>query len=303
MIPFGSCGLAQDVLRSCYRGVMRPFSDDDTEIPVYWYFTDKKAPFLPVPSAFVSANWDAEPDYVASIGEGDRGKRKWANGRTPPWVRPAYFGPAAAWLDGIAKAESVVTVLNIDGSDPRCTPGGPVCLFEDIPDTLWVQLFGIVFPDVNVRWGPWPLTRGDPLGLDVSWTALITPPVGVGLNDYAVTVSDYCGQNPPQAWFRPVGEPGGWQQAGVVLFDSGADEWPRGDYLSASGGRALVPGNPLAGEFHLFFGPAVLVSRSPGTTLWQARGGFRSTVHGGPHPPSEYAAPVRYRLVGGGEAG
>lgn len=90
------CGLAVDIVRSCYSTQMR-FSCDGPSTTVRWYFVPPGTPFVKGPHLYCSGNWEWQKDYWPGHGEVAGAPRPWENGSPPPGLGK---GPACGFPIG-----------------------------------------------------------------------------------------------------------------------------------------------------------------------------------------------------------
>jgi hypothetical protein len=138
---------------------MRIAADPPTDIPVEWYFAPTGAPFLRVPTAFVSSNWDpirlsGPPD----VGEDRLATRKYSKGRNVwGYTGGCRIGTDLQFLQG----------LSADDLAHPATAGVPACCRPPSGK--------VYYPNVNMvsrapvppagKLGPWDQTFATPAAL------------------------------------------------------------------------------------------------------------------------------------------
>ena len=81
--PWSPCGLAVDLLRSCYSTDMAFYSGDLTQTcKVHWYFVEEGTPFLDFYHTFGSGNWADQTQDWPGVGEVLGAARPWRDGST-----------------------------------------------------------------------------------------------------------------------------------------------------------------------------------------------------------------------------
>lgn len=90
-----------DLLRSCYLSNMAPFPDrPDLVIAGAWHWSPIGAPFLPFPTAFCSAQWDAYGTPEIALGE-QPPRGAYSKGPAVPAFQGVHFcGSADVWING-----------------------------------------------------------------------------------------------------------------------------------------------------------------------------------------------------------
>lgn len=152
-----------DLLRSCYRGLMR-FSEDEPAKEVRWFFCSPDAEIFRGPTPFRSANWEATPYTNEGLGEQRPGKRPWVNGVRPTGMEGTDLGcrfPDDWWSNGVP--------ANVRIAIPRTESGVPFCC---LPAVGGVAVSGSA--DVTVR-GPYARIGGCLVGGDASVEFRILP--------------------------------------------------------------------------------------------------------------------------------
>jgi hypothetical protein len=99
-VPLDPCGRKVEMLQRCYQTHMRFGSDPNQIALIQWYWADEDAPWLLIPTAFVSRNYCERP--WPDVGEVDDGYRPWRDGSFPVDVTGANppCGDPAVWRNG-----------------------------------------------------------------------------------------------------------------------------------------------------------------------------------------------------------
>jgi len=96
--------MVTDVLRSCYVGVWKVYTDPLTPLQtVRWFFTPPGTPVYQGPTAFTPASWFANSGIPeAEVGEFSERFQAWSQGLPPPvtfTLRP--LGAQGLFQDGV----------------------------------------------------------------------------------------------------------------------------------------------------------------------------------------------------------
>jgi hypothetical protein len=76
--------------------------DSELRVPIRWYFTDPKAPFLPFYNRFSSGNWSDVKDRWPGVGEFLGAPRRWVNGfQRPQPLQQGFRGNPFEWANGL----------------------------------------------------------------------------------------------------------------------------------------------------------------------------------------------------------
>lgn len=132
MPPVSPCGLAVDLLRTCYTQQVRFYKDTDELTTIRWYFTD--APPLPVPTIYSSYVWDDDNGprggmHRGTVFQGEQLESLpvWNNGLNPPVAgNPPghYCGTPEQWLGELEMSEHGEAAT--DEGRPTCCGSVPV---------------------------------------------------------------------------------------------------------------------------------------------------------------------------------
>jgi hypothetical protein len=143
-VDFSFCGMAVDVLRSCYRSKMRVDpSRPDLLVEFEWFFTPPGAKIFPFPTAFSSRNYTETNEHAdLTLGEVEITKR-WVRGDPPAAVPGTFFcGDPSSFVNGADLVNGPLESLDVDGV-PLCCRGG-VPFEDDVRDiNFWRQVSGV----------------------------------------------------------------------------------------------------------------------------------------------------------------
>lgn len=134
--------MIMDLKRSCYSTVMRPFKENNYEVPMVWYFAADDAKVFPGHHKFSSLDWERRDGklFNDSVGEVADAPRPWRNGSMPGELffegqkfcgKSEYFRDGAKWEERREISDLPCECGNVTG-DPICCP-------------ITFQVFGVPF--------------------------------------------------------------------------------------------------------------------------------------------------------------